>query len=144
MIEIIAPLEIDLVEEKGDGVVTSYENNRSKGERKIADIWNAAGIKFTIEYAFDDLVATSGRPLRFDFAVFDDDGDLWFLIEYQGEQHYRSVSKFNGGKGLNRQKYNDGKKVQYCHEKNIPLIVIPYYDFPFLDYDYIMNKVNFY
>lgn len=132
------------MKEEGDGVVASYENHRSKGERKIADILNAAGMKFTIEYTFEDLIATSGRPLRFDFAIFDDDGDLWFLIEYQGEQHYRSVGKFNGGKGLNRQKYNDGKKVEYCHMKGIPLIVIPYYDFPFLDYDYIMNKVNFY
>ena len=50
--------------------MASYENHRSKGERKIADILNAAGIKFAIEYTFDDLVATSGRPLRFDFAVF--------------------------------------------------------------------------
>ena len=122
-------------------MTTGYENNRSKGERKIADILTAAGLDFQIEYVFNDLVASSGRPLRFDFAVFDSDGDVWFLIEYQGEQHYRAVSKFKGNSGLRRQKYNDSKKVQYCLDKNIPLIVIPYYDYPYLDFDYIINKV---
>lgn len=37
---------------------------------------------------------------RFDFAVFDDDGELDFLIEYQGRQHYEAVSKYGGKKGL--------------------------------------------
>lgn len=123
--------------------MANYENNRSKGERRIADILTAAGVNFKIEYVYEDLVSSSGRPLRFDFAVLDDDGNVEFLIEYQGEQHYKSVGKFNGGKGLARQKYNDRKKVQYCLDKGIPLVVIPYYDFPFLDYDYIINKANF-
>ena len=29
---------------------------------------------------FKDLVSSSGHPLRFDFAVFDDDGQIDFLI----------------------------------------------------------------
>jgi hypothetical protein len=37
---------------------------------------------------------------RFDFAIFDDDGNLDFLIEYQGKQHYQAVSKFGGNRGL--------------------------------------------
>lgn len=116
-------------------------NNRSKGERRIADILTAAELPFQIEYVFPDLMATSGRNLRFDFAVFDDDGEVWFLIEYQGEQHYKAVGKFSGGKGLNRQKFNDRMKVQYCLDRDIPLVIIPYFDYNFLDFDYIMNKV---
>ncbi len=116
-------------------------SKRSKGERKIADILTASDLPFKIEYTYPDLVASSGRPLRFDFAVLDDDGEVWFLIEYQGEQHYKAVKKFSNGKGLSRQKYNDRKKVQYCLENCIPLVVVPYYDFPFLDYDYFINKI---
>lgn len=116
----------------------------SKGEIKIAAILESAGLPFKQEYTFDDLVASSGRPLRFDFAVFDDSGDVAFLIEYQGEQHYEAVGHFKGGKGLSRQKHNDAQKRRYCAEHDIPLIAIPYWDFPIVDYDYIMEKANFF
>lgn len=59
----------------------------SRGEIKISEILTKAGVNFIEEYSFPDLVAESGRALRFDFAVFTDDGDLDFLIEYQGAQH---------------------------------------------------------
>lgn len=65
----------------------------SRGEIKICDILDAAGLPYKEEYSFPDLVAESGRPLRFDFAVFDDNGDLDFLIEYQGIQHLALSTK---------------------------------------------------
>lgn len=60
----------------------------SRGEIKIHEILEDAGLSFQEEYSFSDLVSIHGRPLRFDFAVFDDAGELDFLIEYQGIQHY--------------------------------------------------------
>lgn len=60
----------------------------SRGEIKIEEILRNYGMNFKEEYSFPDLVSSSGRPLRFDFAVFDDEGELDFLIEYQGIQHY--------------------------------------------------------
>jgi len=39
-------------------------------------------LPFVEEYTFSDLIASSGKPLRFDFAVFDDEGNLDFLIEF--------------------------------------------------------------
>lgn len=59
----------------------------SRGEIKIFDILTMAGVDFKEEYSFPDLVASSGKPLRFDFCVFDDAGEVDFLIEYQGVQH---------------------------------------------------------
>jgi len=56
----------------------------AKEEIKIEEILQSAGLSFKEEYIFDDLISTSGKPLRFDFAIFDDNGDLDFLIEYQG------------------------------------------------------------
>ena len=60
----------------------------SRGEITIAEILTEAGLEFKEEYSFPDLIGQGGHALRFDFAVFDDDGELEFLIEYQGIQHY--------------------------------------------------------
>ena len=111
----------------------------SRGEIKICDILDAAGLTYKEEYSFSDLVSSSGRPLRFDFAVFDDEGELDFLIEYQGIQHYEAKSKFGGSKGLFRQKFNDNQKRIYCQKHGYKLVIIPYWDEGRLDYDYIMK-----
>ena len=115
----------------------------SRGEIKIHEILEQAGLIFKEEYTFPDLVSSSGRPLRFDFAVFDDNGDIDFLIEYQGIQHYEAKSKFGGAQGLYRQKYNDNKKRKYCMEHGINLIDIHYWDENIMDYDYIMKKEGY-
>ena len=115
----------------------------SRGEIKICDILDAAGLKYIEEYSVPDLVASSGRPLRFDFAVFDDNDELDFLIEFQGEQHYRAKGAFGGSKKLYQQKYNDAKKREYCLAHGYTLIAIPYWDEAILDYDYIMKAAGY-
>ena len=72
----------------------------SRGEIKIYEILKEAELNFKEEYSIAGLNSPNGRPLRFDFAVFDDDGNLDFLIEYQGIQHYEPKSKFGGIAGL--------------------------------------------
>ena len=117
---------------------------QSRGELTVESILRSAGLAYEKEYIFKDLVASSGRELRFDFAVFEDDGEtVAFLIEYQGEQHYKAVGHFNGKQGLHRQQYNDRQKRLFCLEHNIPLVIIPYWDYDNLDYDYIINKANY-
>lgn len=111
----------------------------SRGEIKIEQILTNAGLNFKQEYSFPDLVSSNGRPLRFDFAVFDDNDELEFLIEYQGIQHYEAKSKFGGFSGLRKQQYNDMQKREYCRKHNIILIAIPYVDEGRVNYDYIMN-----
>lgn len=111
----------------------------SRGEIKIEEVLTSAGLVFEEEYSFPDLVSSSGRPLRFDFAVFDDNHDLDFLIEYQGIQHYEPKSKFGGYSGLRKQQYNDMKKREYCKKHGIILIEIPYTVEGQINYDFIMN-----
>jgi hypothetical protein len=111
----------------------------SKGEIKIEDILKDAGLVFEEEYSFPDLVSSTGRPLRFDFAVFDDEGNIQFLIEYQGIQHYEARSKFGSYSGLRRQQYHDMMKKEYCKKHNIILLEIPYILEGQITYDYIMN-----
>ena len=112
----------------------------SRGEVKIEEILTEAGLNFKMELSFEGLNSSNGRPLRFDFAVFDDDGNLDFLIEYQGRQHYEPSSKFGGKKGFYQQQYNDTKKRRFCKLHGIKLIEIPYYEENLINYDYIINK----
>lgn len=114
----------------------------SRAEIKIEDILKEAGISFKEEYSFPDLIGSNGHALRFDFAVFDDDGDLWFLIEYQGIQHYKPKSIFGGPSGLRKQQYYDMQKREYCKERGIKLVLIPYWDENLISYDYIMNLAD--
>lgn len=111
----------------------------SRGEVKIFEILTEAGFDFQEEYSFPGLVSNTGRALRFDFAVFDDDGEIDFLIEYQGIQHYQPKSKFGGFAGLRKQQFNDMRKREYCKKFNIPLVIIPYWDEARVNYDYIIK-----
>ena len=115
----------------------------SRGQIKIEDILKDAGLNFKEEYSFPDLVSSSGRPLRFDFCVLDDDGNIDFLIQYQGIQHYQAKSKFGGYSGLRKQQFNDMKKRQYCKAHGYTLIAIPYTDQGRIDYDYIMFRAGY-
>lgn len=115
----------------------------SRGEIKIEDILRANGIPFVEEYSFPDLLSFNKRPLRFDFGVFDDNGDLDFLIEFQGIQHYEPKSKFGGIAGLRKQQYYDMQKREYCRKHNIKLILIPYWDEGRISYDYIMKAAGY-
>lgn len=115
----------------------------SRGEIKINEILTRAGLPFKEEYIFPDLLSLNGRPLRFDFAVFDDEGELDFLIEYQGIQHYEPKSKFGGIAGLRKQQYNDMQKREYCKKHGITLVIIPYTHENIINYDYIMRAAGY-
>ena len=115
----------------------------SRGEMKIEEILTEAGLHFEMEYIFPDLRSPNGRPLRFDFVIFDDDGNIDFIIEYQGRQHYEASSKFGGKKGLYQQQFNDNKKRRFCALHEFNLIEIPYTDEYEISYDYIMQKAGY-
>ena len=115
----------------------------SRAEIKIEEILTEAELNFKMEYIFPDLRSPNGRPLRFDFVVFDDDGQIDFIIEYQGKQHYEASQKFGGKKGLYQQQYNDNQKRRFCALHEFRLIEIPYTDEHLISYDYIMNLAGY-
>lgn len=117
--------------------------NASRGEIKIREILESNDIDFIMEYSIPGLNSSNGRALRFDFAIFDDDGNIDFLIEYQGRQHYEASSKFGGKRGLYQQQFNDNKKRRYCALNNINLIEIPYHEENLISYDYIMKRAGY-
>ena len=115
----------------------------SRAERLIHEILLEYGLNLKMEYIFPDLRSENGKPLRFDFVIFDDDGNIDFIIEYQGKQHYEASSKFGGKKGLYQQQHNDNKKRRFCAFHGFNLIEIPYTEENLISYDYIMRKAGY-
>lgn len=115
----------------------------SRAEIKIHEILRDSGMKYEMEYIFPDLMSSNGKPLRFDFVVFDDDGNIDFLIEFQGRQHYQATSRFGGKSGLRKQQYNDNLKRRYCAFHGYKLIEISYEEENLISYDYIMAKAGY-
>ena len=115
----------------------------SRGEIKIEEILREADLNFKMEYSFEGLNSPNGRPLRFDFVIFDDDGNIDFIIEYQGKQHYEASPKFGGKKGLYQQQFNDNKKRRFCALNDIKLIEIPYTEENLITYDYLLHKAGY-
>lgn len=94
--------------------------NASFNEMLIDKILSNSGVRYEREAKFADLLAPSGNPLRFDFKVCTTDG--FFLIEYQGSQHYFEQA----GIGKFERDYSDNAKRKYCAENNIELVEITY------------------
>lgn len=103
----------------------------SKGEALIKNILDDNNICYNQQYTFPDLISENGKNrLRFDFAIFNQDGSLSHLIEYNGEQHYKcSEQWWNTKENFNTLLKNDKKKIDYCKEKGIKLIIIPYTEY---------------
>ena len=84
-------------------------------------------VSYSVEYSFDDLLGSGGvNQLRFDFAIFNEDGSIKCLLECQGEQHYKPVEEFGGDEQFQSQLKNDSLKRQYAKEHNIKLLEISY------------------
>ena len=115
----------------------------SRAEVCIHEILEQAGLNFEEEYIFPELKSNNGRPLRFDFVIFDDDGNIDFIIEYQGKQHYQPSAKFGGARGFYQQQYNDTQKRRFCALHDFKLIEIPYTEENLISYDYIMHKAGY-
>ncbi len=102
--------------------------DNSKGETLIKVWLEKNNLKYSREYTFDDLKSEKNKYYKFDFALFDND-KLYYLIEYDGRQHYevRPDNYFGGKERLKKQKENDKIKNNYCIKNNISLLRIPYW-----------------
>ena len=70
----------------------------------------------------------NGQGMYFDFVVYDGK-TIKYAIEYDGEQHFKPVDFFGGEDGFKETKRRDKIKNEYCMEKKIPLLRIPYTEF---------------
>lgn len=92
-------------------------------------------IDFDYQKSYEDLRDIHDKLLFFDFVVYKESKPL-FIIECQGEQHYRPIKKFGGAKGLLKLNIHDKTKREYA--TNVLKI-------PVLEIDYrLMNKEDVY
>lgn len=101
---------------------------KSKSEIVITQFLTENKISFLKQYQFDDLKSTKGYPLRFDFAILNDDNSLQMLLEYQGQQHFKAVPYWGGEEGYKRRKEYDELKRKYCKDHGLNLVEITCYD----------------
>jgi len=111
--------------------VRFFDGNRcpycksSRGEKLVKDTLSDLGIEHERQYSFPD--CKNKHVLLFDFGVLLE-GKLLGLIEYDGEQHYKSVEFWGGEETLRYIQTNDSIKNAYCVKNSIPLLRIPYWE----------------
>ena len=124
--------------------------HKSQGEEIIAKLLDTYGIKYLYDTVFFfDLIMPGGGIGRYDFILLNDSGKPYRIIEYDGEQHYKSVSYFSTLSGekqtaeerLTRQKEYDEVKNRYAQSHNIPLVRIPYSEKKNISYEMLMGDL---
>lgn len=102
----------------------------SAGAEKIRQILINYRKDFSMEKSFSDLRSFKGKKLRFDFCVYHiNSNDIEFLIEYDGEGHFKKVNQFyKTNKNFDNARGRDRLKNNYCLAKRIPLYRIPYWE----------------
>lgn len=116
----------------------------SKGEEKIEKILKAARIKFKREVSFNDLKSFKGKPLRFDFAIFDSNGKIIALLDFDGRQHFEWIHYFHKTKiDFMTAQERDRAKNAYCLARQIPFIRIPYWELDNLTINTILTNPSF-
>jgi hypothetical protein len=103
-----------------------HENKRESRLRKILNrIFGISNIYE--EVAFDWCYNPETTALlRFDFAIVLP--DRIFLVEFNGEQHYKFVKFYHKNRAnYKKQLERDKIKVKSCRKKGIALVVVPYY-----------------
>ena len=101
----------------------------SKAEILAENFLTDNGYNFTAQFKDPSLKLTN--VLKIDFMLHF--GDLKLAIELNGKQHYiqanRSKDMELNIKNFTLYKLRDAKKVEWCAERGIPLLVISYLDF---------------
>lgn len=97
-------------------------------EQYIAYLLDRAGLLYRREVSFKGLVSKKKRPLRYDFALYDERTDeILYLIEYDGQQHF-DVNAQIGAKSYEEAvemfkdlQERDRIKNNFAQNNNIPL-----------------------
>ena len=132
----------------------------SSFEAKTMDILNYQGISYIREMTFANLVGDTGKPLRFDFALFKKYSDktsaiIDLIIELQGPHHYETGyydedgdyiteelsanEQWTAQRRLERQTRYDQMKREYCAKNGIRIEYIKYTS---TDYSSLENRIR--
>lgn len=99
----------------------------SHGEKAIINYLEGNNIPYKYQYRFED--CKDKRTLPFDFYL----PQYNLCIEYDGQLHYESARYIKDEEimdmKLQKQQEHDNIKTNYCKDKNIKLLRIPYWEF---------------
>ena len=123
------------------GIVCTCQQNTfmSKGEQKIAEILEIYGINYYYQQPFEGLIGVNNGLLSYDFYL----SDYNLLIEFQGEQHYKSCEIFGGEEKFKIQQEHDKRKQEYALSHKIDLLSIPYNKYTSIE-KILIDKLNIY
>ena len=111
------------------GITNSCGCIKSKGEMKIQQYLQKENIKYQSQYSFDDIFLSTGRRPFYDFAIFDENNKIKYIIEYQGKQHYTySGYGWDNEENFILTQRRDKEKKEALMKKKIPLYEIPYWE----------------
>ena len=99
--------------------------NEPKGEKFLSKVLKSNNIPFVSQFNLVKNPKTN-YWLRSDFAILNKEKEPILIIEYDGEQHFKSVDYFGGEEALKATKYRDSIKDEYCKENNIPFLRFNY------------------
>lgn len=94
--------------------------SRSKGELIIKDYLDSINIKYDEQKHFSGCKNIYTLPFDFYIPLFNT------CIEFDGRQHFETIDIWGGLEYLEKIKYNDNIKNEYCIKNNIKLIRINY------------------
>lgn len=106
-----------------EGVIKSCGCLHSTNEEIIEKYLIQKEVKFKREQTFPDLVGYCNYYLKYDFAIYLNNNVVG-LIEFQGEQHFKSVEYFGGEKAFKKRQYYDQLKKEYAINHNIPILYL--------------------
>lgn len=109
---------------------------QSNGEIEVLEFLKNTGYKINSEKKFQDCKNIYSLP--FDFAVYNNEGTLICLIEYDGSQHFTptgfgSKDEEKILENFRNIQRNDRIKNQYCIDNDISLLRIPYWELENVD-----------
>lgn len=110
--------------------------NESHGERLVANTLDSLNIKYKREYNVKNPYNDRNFRLDFTFKI----KSKVFVIEYNGEQHYRQVERFGGKLQFEIQKQRDEDLRKLCKAKGIHLLEVKY---DLSDYQVILSIKKF-
>lgn len=100
----------------------------SLGEYQIQQILDDNNINYYYDSPLPELVKETGRRLRFDFIIYDNNFEKPIrFIEFDGRQHIRGPEAgWSNSDSLETIQERDKIKNKFCADKGYPLVRIPY------------------
>ena len=86
----------------------------SKGEFIIKEILDKNNIQYKHDTVWNELYKETGRRLRFDFIIYNNDGTLNRFIEFDGQQHVLDYTPWNDKDTLKDRQKRDIEKNKYA------------------------------